>query len=399
MITKVSLYSSLLLLLAGCASPKLPGVGAAVQAAVEAREISGAVTVVVTKDKVLHLETTGLADITTHKPMQPDTLFWIASMTKPITAVSILMLQDEGKINITDPIAKYIPAFAGLKAPSGQPANLTIAQVLTHTSGLGEADGDAVHKARTLADLIPLYLAAPMQYEPGAKWKYTQSGINTAARIVEVVSGMSFDVFVQQHILDPLGMKHTTFYPANMPTADLVVAYIKDKATGELTAAPPHTDFGVVGHPPFGNGGLYSTGPDYARFCQLLLGGGVWQGKRYLSPEAMKLLTTVQTGDLPTGFFQSAEYGQYGQNYGWGMGTCILRAPHPGVAAMLSPGTFGHGGAWGTQAWIDPVRGVAYVLMVQRSNFGNSDASGVRRAFQQAASDALAQKALAPAAQ
>jgi CubicO group peptidase (beta-lactamase class C family) len=393
-IIKVSLYSGLLLpLLAGCVSPKLPGIGAAMEAGVEAREISGAVTVVVTKDKVLHLETTGLADIEANKPMQPDTLFWVASMTKPVTAVSVLMLQDEGKLNITDPIAKYIPAFADLKTPSGRPANLTIAQVLTHTSGLGEADTNGVHFAHTLADLIPLYLAAPMQYEPGAKWKYTQSGINTAARIVEVVSGMSFDVFVQRRVLDPLGMKHTTFYPANKPSAHLVVAYTKDKSSGALTPAPPHSDFGVVGHPPFGNGGLYSTGPDYARFCQMLLGGGVWHGKRYLSPAAMKLLTTVQTGDLPTGFFQEAKYGQYGTNYGWGIGTCILRAPHPGVAAMLSPGTFGHGGAWGTQAWVDPVRGVAYVLMIQRNNFNNSDATDTRGAFQQAAVDALDKRA------
>jgi CubicO group peptidase (beta-lactamase class C family) len=125
----------------------------------------------------------------------------------------------------------------------------------------------------------------------------------------------------------------------------------------------------------------------------MLLGGGVWHGKRYLSPAAMKLLTTVQTGDLPTGFFQEAKYGQYGTNYGWGIGTCILRAPHPGVAAMLSPGTFGHGGAWGTQAWVDPVRGVAYVLMIQRNNFNNSDATDTRGAFQQAAVDALDKRA------
>src|ERR1019366_6189805 len=105
--------------------------------------------------------------------------------------------------------------------------------------------------------------------------------------------------------------------------------------------------------------------------------------------EALKLMMTVQTGDLPTGFLQSQEYGNHDTNYGWGIGTCILRAPHPGVAAMLSPGTFRHGGAWGTQAWIDPVRGAAYVLMVQRPDVGNADATDVRRAFQQAAADAL----------
>ena len=367
--------------------PQLPGIGAAIRAAMDTREIAGAVTVVVTKDKVLHLQASGLADIAAGRPMQPDSLFWIASMTKPVTAVAVLMLQDEGELKVADPVAKYVPAFADLKTPSGKPANLTLTQIITHTSGLGEAPDTGARDARTLADLIPLYLAAPMQYEPGAKWQYTQSGINLASRIVEVVTGLSFDAFVQQRILDPLGMKNTTFYPAE---GSVVTAYAKDRTTGDLVPTPPRADFGVRSRPPLGNGGLYSTGPDYARFCQMLLAGGVLDGKRYLSPAAMELLTTVQTGQLPCGFFQPAEFGNRGTNYGWGIGTCILRAPHEGVAAMLSPGTFGHGGAWGTQAWIDPVRGVAYILMVQRSNFANSDASGVRRAFQQAAADALA---------
>ena len=137
--------------------------------------------------------------------MTPDTLFWIASMTKPVTGVAILMLQDEGKLNVADPVAKYLPEFANLKTPSGKPANLTITQILTHTSGLGEAGGPAAQQARTLADLVPLWLAAPMQYEPGEQWKYTQSGINAAARIVEVVSGMTFDVFVAEAALRSAG--------------------------------------------------------------------------------------------------------------------------------------------------------------------------------------------------
>ena len=372
--------------------PKLPGVGAAMQAAVDSKDISGAVTVVVTKDKVLHLEATGLADLAGQEPMRPESVFWIASMTKPVTAVAVLMLQDEGKLNVVDPIEKYIPEFANLKTPSGKPAHLTIAQVMTHTSGLGEAPAAGAREAHTLADLIALYLSAPMQYEPGAKWSYTQSGINTAARIVEVVSGMAFDAFVQQRILDPLGMKGTTFYPDESSSSRLATGYRKTRTTGELEPVPRIAGFGVRGHPPLGNGGLFSTGPDYARFCQMLLGGGTLDGKRYLSPAAMKLLTTVQTGDLPTGFFQSPQFGGRGTNYGWGIGTCILRAPHPGVAAMLSAGTFGHGGAWGTQAWLDPVRGVAFVLMIQRQDLGNSDASEMRRAFQRAAVDALATK-------
>ena len=384
--------SLLVLLTALCLTPfafadeaKLPGVGAAMEEMVGKGEVAGAVTVVVTKDKVLHRESTGLADVASQRAMTPETLFWIASMTKPITGTAVLMLRDEGRLKVSDPVAKYLPEFAGLKTPAGKPANLTIAQLMTHTSGLGEAGAEDAKKAHTLADLVPLWLAAPMQYEPGTQWKYTQSGINAAARIVEVVSGVTFDAFCEQRIFRPLGMKDTTFYPTDAQRARLVTAYAKNKETGALEAVPPRTDFGTRDRPPQGNGGLYSTGPDYARFCQMLLGGGTYRGHRYLSAKAMQFLTTPQTGDLPTGFFQNDTLGQYGKNYGWGIGTCILRTPHEGVAAMLSPGTSGHGGAWGTQAWIDPVKGVAFVLMVQRSNFASSDASEVRRVFQEAA--------------
>jgi CubicO group peptidase (beta-lactamase class C family) len=353
-------------------------------------EIAGAVTVVVTKDKAIHFETTGAADVAAKRQMGPDTLFWIASMTKPVTGVAILMLQDEGKLKVADPVAKYLPEFANLKTPSGKPANLTLAQILTHTSGLGEAGREAAQQAKTLADLVPLWLAAPMQYEPGTKWQYCQSGINAAGRIVEVVSGLTFDAFLQKRLFDPLGMSNTTFYPTGEQRARLATGYAKNKDTGALDPVPPRPEFGPRDRPPQGNGGLYSTGPDYARFCQLLLNDGTLGGRRYLSAAAMKFLATPQTGNLPTGFFQNETYGNRGPNYGWGIGTCILRTPHPGVAEMLSPGSYGHGGAWGTQAWIDPVKGVAYVMMVQRSNFPNSDASEVRREFQKAAATALA---------
>jgi len=372
------------------ASPTLPGVGAAMQAMVAKNEVAGAVTAVVSKDRVLHLEATGSADLAAKRPMTPDTLFWIASMTKPVTGVAVLMLQDEGKLKVSDPVAKYLPGFADLKTPSGKPANLTITQILTHTSGLGEASGPPAQDAKTLADLEKIWLATPMQYEPGEKWKYTQSGINAAARIVEVISGKTFDVFVQERIFDPLGMKDTTFYPTDAQRARLVTAYAKNADTGALDVVPPRQDFGPRNRPPQGNGGLYSTAPDYARFARMLLNGGTLDGHRYLSPAAMTFLTTPQTGDLPTGFFQTDASGNRGANYGWGIATCILKTPHDGVASMLSPGTYGHGGAWGTQAWIDPVKGVAYILMIQRSGLPNSDGSDVRLAFQQAAAKALA---------
>lgn len=369
--------------------PKLPGVGDAMQAMIAKNEIVGAITVVVTKDKTIHFETTGYANVADKQPLVADNLFWIASMTKPVTGVALLMLQDEGKLNVADPVAKYLPEFANLKTPSGKPANLTITQIMTHTSGLGEAGGDAERRAKTLADLVPLWLAAPMQYEPGAKWQYCQSGINAGARIVEVVSGLSFDAFLEKRLFAPLGMSNTTFYLTAEQRARLVTAYAKNKDTGALEAVPPRPDFGPRDRPPQGNGGLFSTAPDYARFCQMLLNGGALDGKRYLSAAAVKFLSTPQTGDMPTGFFQNDTWGNRGTNYGWGIGTCVLRTPHEGVAEVLSPGSFGHGGAWGTQAWIDPVKGVAYVLMVQRANFPNSDGSDVRREFQKAAASAL----------
>ncbi len=374
------------------ADPTLFGITAALQPALDEKEIAGAVTLVVSREKVLHFETHGFADIATQRLMTPDTMFNIMSMTKLMTATAVLMLQDEGKLKLTDPVAIYIPEFATLKTPSGQPANLTLLQILTHVSGLGEASATSVRNARTLADLVPLWLTAPMQNEPGVKWRYCQSGINTAARIVEIVSGKTFDEFLQAQLFVPLGLKHTTHYPSAEHLPFLATAYTKNKTTGTLeavSASPPARG----SRPPTGNAGLYSSAHDYARFCQMLLNGGTLNGRRYLSPAALQLISTSQTpAAMPTGFFQNDTYGQRGTNYGWGVGTCVLKTPHPGVVAMLAPGSYGHGGAWGTQAWVDPVRGVAYILMVQRTNFPNSDASEVRQAFQQAAADAIAVK-------
>jgi CubicO group peptidase (beta-lactamase class C family) len=370
--------------LAFSATPKLPGVGEAMQEMIARNEVAGVVTVVANKTSVLHLEANGLADIEKQKPMTVDAMGWIASMTKPVTGAAIMMLQDEGKLNIADPVSKHLPEFAALKTPSGKPANLTITQILTHTSGLGEANGPKAQEARTLADLVPIWLATPMQFEPGEQWKYCQSGINAAARIVEVVSGMTFDAFLQKRLFDPLGMTNTTFYPTEAQWVQVATGYAKNKETGRLEVAPPRAEFGKLGRPPLGNGGLYSCALDYTRFCQMLLNDGTLDGQRILSPEAVKTLSSVHTGDLPCGFFQREEFGNHGQNYGWGIGTCVLKEPHSGLAENLSPGTFGHGGAWGTQAWIDPKEEVIYVLMVQRANFPKSDASPVREAFQNA---------------
>lgn len=369
-------------------APNVKAIDDVMQAFVDSGYIPGAVTMVVSKDKILHLGSVGVGDYETKSPMEPDHLFWIASMTKPITAVALLMLQDEGKLSVNDPVSKYIPEFGGLKTPSGKDANLTITQVMNHTSGLREADAQTAASAKELADLIPSYVSRPSQFEPGSKWSYSQSGINTGARIVEVVSGLRFDQFLQERIFNPLEMKNTTFYPTQLTGINRAAGYVKNNDTGNLDKAELAAIFGKPESAPLGNCGLFSTAPDYARFAQMLLGKGVYNGKRYLSEDAVTHLSTVTTGDLDCGFLQEPQYGSRGKNYGWGIGTCIVRASHPGVAAVLSPGSFGHGGAWGTQAWIDTANDVAYIMMLQRPGV-NSDASNIRAEFQQKAFDEL----------
>ncbi len=359
-------------------TPVISAVRVEMQRLIDAREISGAVTLLASPDRILHLDATGLADIAKNTPMRPDTIFWIASMTKPITASAVLMLQDQGKLSVDDLVEKYIPEFSKLKTASGERARLTIRHLLTHTSGMGELSGTETQGVKTLADLIPRYLAKPVQFTPGSKWTYCQSGINTAGRIVEVVSGETLPEFLDHRIFGPLGMKDTTFYLTEEQLSRYATSYQRTEQ-GELKEA---ANFGFQGKKatnrdryPAANGGLFSTAPDYARFCQMILRGGEWDGKRYLKLESVKLMTSLQTADLKTGFTEGC---------GWGLGWCVVREPQ-GITGMLSPGTFGHGGAYGTQAWIDPEKGRAYILMVQRSNFPNSDASQVRKAFQEAA--------------
>ncbi|QOV90035.1 serine hydrolase domain-containing protein [Humisphaera borealis] len=366
------------------APPKLPGVSEKMLTFVKDSEVSGVVTLVANSDGIIHLSAEGLADIEANKPMQPDSLFWIASMTKPVTGVAMMMLVDEGKLAIDDPVAKYIPEFANLKKPDGSPANLTVRHLMTHTSGLSEVSPEVGKTATKLADLIPSFLSKPTQFVPGSKWQYCQSGINTGGRIVEVISGMSYPEFLQKRLFDPLGMTDTSFYPPKEKLDRLADSYKKDGM--KLAAVPIAFLNGKspsdTNRYPLANGGLFSTAKDYGTFLRMVLNKGSLDGKTYLSPKAVEQMTSVLSGDVVTGFTPGN---------GWGFGWCIIREPQ-GVSAKLSPGSHGHGGAYGTQAWIDPKAGLAHVLMIQRTNFSNpggSDGSPVRQGFHEAVSEAL----------
>ena len=352
---------------------EIAAVSARMKGFVDSKEISGAVTLVADGEKVLHLAATGFSDIEKMSPMEEDTLFWIASMTKPITGTAVMMMQDEGKLSVDDPVSKYLPEFTGDKA------GITIKQCLTHSSGLSDLTQDETKGIVTLKELSQLIAAKPLVFPPGSKWQYCQTGINTAARVVEVVSGSEFPEFLAARLFGPLEMKDTTFYLSETQAARLVTPYSRENG-----GLKPTTFRYFHGKPltsrdryPMANGGLFSTASDYAKFSQMILNGGEFGGKRYLKAESVLQMTTVQSGDLVTGFTPGNA---------WGLGWCVIREPQ-GVSAALSPGSFGHGGAFGTQAWLDPVKKRVYLLMIQRSDIGNSDASDMRRDFQNAATN------------
>ncbi len=361
---------------------KFENVSAAMKTFVESGELAGVVTLVATDKGIVHQSVVGNADLANHKPISNDSIFWIASMSKPVTGACVMMLHDEGKLSLDDPITKHLPAMSGLKMADGKTPVVTIRHLLTHTSGMAELKAENAYTSKTLEEAASRYANVTILFEPGSKWQYSQTSINTAARIVEVVSGIPFDKFVQKRLCEPLAMRDTTFYLSEAQMARLAKSYNKpnDGALEEtpikLLAGKQPTDHDRF---PAGNGGLFSTAGDYARFCRMLLLGGELEGKRILSQEAVMTMRTIATGDLVPGFTPGN---------GWGIGCCVVREPS-GVTAVLSPGSFGHGGAYGTQAWIDRAKNRIYILMIQRSNLGNSDASDIRRVFQEEASKSL----------
>ena len=207
----------------------------------------------------------------------------------------------------------------------------------------------------------------PLAFEPGTKWQYGP-GLGVCGRLVEVVAGMPFDEFLAARIFAPLQMADTTFRPNEDQRQRLarLVQSSEDKQSLEPAAHWLADDW--RDRAPNPSGGLYSTASDMARFYQMILNGGEWDGQRLVSAEAVAQMTRIQTGDLTTGFTDGN---------GWGLGWCVVRKPQ-GITEMLSPGTYGHGGAFGTQGWVDPRRQMIFVLMIQRLGLPNSDASPMR---------------------
>jgi CubicO group peptidase (beta-lactamase class C family) len=339
---------------------------------VSAKQISGAVTLVARRGRVVHLGAVGKADIANGRDMAKDTLFAIASMTKPITAAAVMILNDERKLQLDDPVSKYIPAFKSTKLAGGkQPAReITVRDCLRHTNGLVSDQ----RNVGTLANTAERLAKSELAFEPGSKWQYGP-GLSVAGRVVEIVSGQTFDRFLAERIFEPLEMNDTSFWPSSEQKQRLAQLY---QPTSDKKDIEPGTHWlmEVTSETtPNPSGGLFSTAGDLVRFYQMVLNGGELNGKRILSSDAVSQMTSLQSGELQTGFTPGN---------GWGLGFSLIRQPQD-VTAMLSSGAYGHGGAFGTQGWIDPQREMIFVLLVARQNFGSSDGSDIRAEFQRLA--------------
>jgi CubicO group peptidase (beta-lactamase class C family) len=358
-----------------------PRLAPVLQPFVDAHSLAGAVVVVATKDRVVAVESVGSADIAAGRPMTTDAIFWIASMSKPITAAALMMLVDEGKVSLDDPVERHLPEFRGqmvgvyeddttrlLRKPRHP---ITVRNVLAHTSGLPFASSieQPTLDGRTLEVATVSYALTPLLFEPDTKYLYSNAGINTAGRIVEVVSGMPFERFVQERLFQPLGMVDTTFWPDENQARRLAKSYRPkpDATEPSLEEMPirqlryPLTD--RVARHPMPAGGYFSTASDVARFCRMLLRGGELDGHRVLSEESVRQMTSRQTSaDIKEAY---------------------------GLGFTISGASFGHGGAHATNMTIDPVSGLATVWMVQHAGFpGNGGAA--QGQFQQAAAAAFA---------
>ena len=369
---------------AGMSAERLRRIAPMIQRHIDDKDFAGAVTLVARKGKVVHFESHGMADVEAHKPMRTDTLFVLASMTKPLTAVSILMLVEEGKLVLSDPLSKFVPEFKGPSVavwnrpndPAGAglrlvPAarEITIHDLLTHTSGLADGfngpAGEYVRRANlpaggTLDERVKRLAKLPLNFQPGTQWEYSPgTGFDTLGRVVEILSGMSLENFFKTRIFDPLGMKDTFFTIPENRVSDLAVNYTR----GESGLVRPQQR--PVAREYFsGAGGLTGTAADYLRFCQMLLNGGQLDGVRVLSRKTVELMTSDAIGSLDLGNYPGD---QVLKGYGFGLGVRVRRSTGDN-GWMGSAGDFGWAGALGTYFWIDPREQLIGIVMIATRN-------------------------------
>ena len=404
----------------GLSSGRLQRIENTFQRYVDDGVIAGAVTLVSRNGCVAHLAAHGHMNSAEARRMQTDTLFRLASMTKPVVAVAVLMLVEEGSLLLTEPVSRYIPAFKDLhvavpnpnapawvatQVPSGDfhlvPANreVTLKDLLTHTSGFGSATvgpGAAAmvahlqsqQPAETLADVVPRMAATPLSFQPGTAWEYSPAyAFDTLGRVVELVSGQPLDTFLQQRLFEPLGIRDTTFHVPAEKLGRLSAVY--QRGPDGLQAIEPTGLLGISTNPAAryhsGGGGLVGTAEDYARFAMLLCDGGALERTRLLSGKTVELMASNHIGQLPL----DRPVGGDMTGYRFGLGVRVL--DDPGAATTLaSRGTFGWAGAFGTNSWIDPAERMVGVMLIQRAQDPTDNVlRGLWPRFQNAAYQAI----------
>lgn len=375
----------------GISSARLANLHRGMQGFVDRREAAGIVTLVAREGKIVDVHAVGFQDVEKRVPMKADTIFRIASMTKPITSVATMMLEEDGRLLLTDPVSRFIPAFKGPKVMGedgrvvSAAREITIRDLLTHRAGLsygflnagavgntyrqnGVADGLTL-TSMTTAEAIEKLAAQPLMAQPGSAWNYSLSD-DVLGRVVEVASGKPFEVFLQERLIGPLKMVDTSFVVSDRKWSRLATVYSPDSAGAIRPMKDPETFVNTVMSPIAsykapkkyfsGGAGLTSTIADYARFAQMLVNGGVLDGVRVLSPKTIDIMTMSHTGDLA-----STSGGPLGPGNGWGLGFRVVTD----VAATQtygSAGMYGWSGIYGTNFFIDPKEKLVAIMMVQR---------------------------------
>jgi CubicO group peptidase (beta-lactamase class C family) len=398
----------------GLSSERLARIHEAVQRHIDAGAVSGVVTLVARHGRIAHLESHGLMDIESKRPMPKDGVFRLASMSKPVTAVAVMMMVEEGKVRLNDPVSRFIPEFKSMKVAVARPGargggaqppgpggpagrggpppdvdlvsatrEITIRDLLTHGSGLmsggpgnataGQAGARSAND--TLATYIPTLGAVALDFQPGTLWRYSGlAGFDVLSRVVEIASGRSYDQFLRERLFDPLGMKDTGFALTTAIQPRLVTLYRRGQ--NGLERSPDQS--GLSSETYFsGAGGLVSTAEDYAQFGTMLVNGGELNGRRYLSPRTIELMASNHTGDMAGG-----QMGMSPRGIGFGLGVQVVGDP-VGADRRVSKGAWGWAGAYGTNVHIEPAEGMVTIILMQTST------PALQRDFENAVAQAI----------
>ncbi len=376
----------------GMSSQRLAKLTAAMKNLSDTGQLSGVVTMVAKDGKIVHFETTGQRDVTTGAPMQKDTIFRIYSMTKPITGVAMMMLFEEGKWQLNDPVSKHIPEFANLKVATVNPETgavtqvepdhpMTMRELMSHSGGLtygvfGSTAVDGMYTkagvlnpAQPMQAMIDKLAKIPLLSQPGADWHYSVS-VDVQGYLVEKLSGQTFPDFLRTRIFEPLKMVDTAFYVPKEKMDRFAAFYTADK-DGKLVPMPGIADYSAVPALPSGGGGLVSTIGDYMRFCQMLLNGGQLDGARLLSPLTVRLM---RTDVLPK------EAKGVAPGIGFGMDFAVITDPQL-AGGYYGEGTYWWGGYAGTWFWIDPVYNLIVIGMIQHRSEPMPDVRAMSRSL------------------